>query len=77
MSEIKWRGVFPALTTKFTADDKLDWDAMERHLAIQIDAGVDGLIVLGSLGETSTLDAGEKLEIVRFFSAAERRDLLP
>jgi len=74
MKKIPWRGVFPALTTKFTAEDKLDWIAMEKHLAFQIEAGVHGLIVLGSLGETSTLSAEEKLEIVRFFVAAPRQD---
>lgn len=73
MTEIRWRGVFPALTTKFTADDRLDWDAMERHLAFQLDAGVHGLIVLGSLGENATLTPEEKLEIVRFFARADRR----
>lgn len=73
MSRIQWRGVFPALTSKFTADDKLDWKAMETHLAFQLEAGVHGLIVLGSLGETSTLSNEEKIEVVRFFSAAERK----
>ena len=73
MSSIQWRGVFPALTTKFTAADTLDWDAMEKHLAFQLDAGVHGLIILGSLGENATLSAEEKREMVRFFARAERR----
>jgi 4-hydroxy-tetrahydrodipicolinate synthase len=73
MSRIQWRGVFPALTSKFTADDKLDWKAMETHLAFQLEAGVHGLIVLGSLGETSTLSNEEKIEIVRFFASADRQ----
>jgi 4-hydroxy-tetrahydrodipicolinate synthase len=73
MSDIQWRGVFPALTTKFTAADAPDWGAMEKHLAFQLDAGVHGLIVLGSLGENATLSADEKREIVRFFAHAERR----
>lgn len=73
MTEIHWRGVFPALTTKFTAEDKLDWNAMKQHLAIQLEAGVHGLIVLGSLGEASTLSAEEKLDIVRFFAEAPRQ----
>jgi len=73
MTEIQWRGVFPALTTKFTADDKLDWNAMEHHLAFQLEAGVHGLIILGSLGESSTLSTAEKFEIVRFFAAAPRQ----
>jgi len=47
---------------------------MERHLAFQLEAGVHGLIILGSLGEASTLGPEEKLEIVRFFAAAERQN---
>lgn len=74
MTELHWRGVFPALTTKFTATDEIDWEAMEKHLAFQLDAGVHGLIILGSLGETSTLSAAEKLEMVKFFVRADRRE---
>lgn len=73
MTDIQWRGVFPALTSKFTVDDKLDWAAMEQHLDFQLNAGVHGLIILGSLGETSTLSIDEKIEVVRFFAAAERK----
>lgn len=73
MSNIDWTGVFPALTTKFTASDSIDWDAMGRHLEFQLDAGVHGLIILGSLGENATLSTAEKLEMVRFFADADRR----
>jgi 4-hydroxy-tetrahydrodipicolinate synthase len=72
MANIQWRGVFPALTTKFTAADEIDWAAMEKHLAFQVEAGVHGLIVLGSLGENATLSMDEKLETVRFFARAGR-----
>ncbi len=68
MTDVQWRGVFPALTTKFTASDEIDWAAMEWHLEFQLDAGVHGLVILGSLGETSTLRPEEKLEMVKFFS---------
>ncbi len=60
-----WRGIFPALTTKFTPDLSLDLPAYERHIGAQIDAGVDGLVVLGSLGENATLSPEEKLDVVR------------
>ena len=72
MTDVQWRGVFPALTTKFTASDEIDWAAMERHLEFQLDAGVHGLVILGSLGETSTLRNTEKLEMVKFFSRMDR-----
>jgi dihydrodipicolinate synthase/N-acetylneuraminate lyase len=75
MTQVQWRGVFPALTTKFTAADEIDWKSMEQHLEFQLDAGVHGLIILGSLGENATLSLEEKLETVRFFARAERRGL--
>jgi dihydrodipicolinate synthase/N-acetylneuraminate lyase len=67
--DIAWRGVFPALTTKFAADFSLDFEGMEQHLEFQLDAGVHGVIILGSLGENSTLDMGEKQDLIRFFAA--------
>lgn len=59
-----WQGIFPAVTTKFTEDGRLDHKEMARCFKLQIDAGVDGLIAAGSLGEASTLDSDEKLEIL-------------
>jgi 4-hydroxy-tetrahydrodipicolinate synthase len=60
-----WKGVIPAVTTKFHADESLDHKEMERCFALQIDAGVDGLIVAGSLGEGPMLSNDEKTEIFR------------
>jgi dihydrodipicolinate synthase/N-acetylneuraminate lyase len=57
-----WQGVFPAVTTKFDTGGGLDKAEMERCFALQIDAGVDGLIVCGSLGEAMALEPQEKLE---------------
>lgn len=65
VKQTKWAGIFPAVTTKFTEDGGLDAKEMERCYKIQIDAGVDGLIVCGSLGEASTLDTDEKLEVLK------------
>lgn len=60
-----WTGVFPAVTTKFTETDALDLAEMERCFQLQMDAGCDGLIVCGSLGEAMALDPEEKLEILK------------
>jgi len=60
-----WQGIFPAVTTKFTADDRLDIAEMERCYALQVDAGIHGLITCGSLGEASTLDPEEKIEVLK------------
>ncbi len=67
MNTVRWQGVFPALTTKFKADFSLDLAAMAEHLEFQLEAGVHGLIILGSLGENSTLDMDEKLQLTEFF----------
>lgn len=64
-----WRGVFPAVTTKFTEDDRLDMAELERCFSLQVEAGVDGLIVCGSLGEAMALEGEEKLEILRLAKA--------
>ena len=59
-----WKGVMPAVTTKFKEDGSLDHDEMHRSFGIQIDAGCDGLIVCGSLGEGSMLSQEERLEVL-------------
>ncbi len=63
---LNWQGVFPALTTKFTADDKLDLPLFEKNLRAQLDADVDGIILGGTLGESSVLSNEEKFELLRF-----------
>jgi len=63
---IEWKGVFPALTTKFTNDDKLDLAMFEKNLKAQLDAGVDGIILGGTLGEASVLNNDEKFSLVKF-----------
>ena len=62
---ISWKGVFPAFTTKFTADDTLDLALFEKGLQAQLDAGVDGIVLGGSLGEASTLTTEEKETLVK------------
>lgn len=59
----RWAGVFPAVTTKFKANEDLDIAEMERHFDFQIQNGVHGLVTGGSLGEASTLTLEEKLEV--------------
>ncbi|SFF05655.1 dihydrodipicolinate synthase family protein [Thermoflexibacter ruber] len=64
--KFEWKGVFPALTTKFTAGEQLDLPAFEKNLQAQLEAGVDGIILGGTLGEASTLSAEEKQTLVQF-----------
>lgn len=72
---IQWQGIFPALTTKFTADDQLDLSMFQKNLWAQLDAGVDGIVLGGSLGEASVLTIEEKETLVKF--AIEKCDGIP
>lgn len=62
---MNWNGVFPAVTTKFTADDTLDLQMFEVNIKAQLEAGVHGIILGGTLGEASTLSDDEKRTLVR------------
>jgi 1-pyrroline-4-hydroxy-2-carboxylate deaminase len=63
---ITWKGIFPAVTTKFTPDDKLDFKTFEKNLEAQLEAGVNGIIIGGTLGESSVLSASEKDDLLNF-----------
>lgn len=63
---IAWTGVYPALTTKFTVNDSLDLPLFEKNLNAQLDAGVSGIILGGTLGEASVLTVEEREYLVKF-----------
>jgi dihydrodipicolinate synthase/N-acetylneuraminate lyase len=60
-----WSGVFTAATTKMKPDSSIDVSAMEKHLAWQIESGVHGIAVLGSLGENGALNLSEKFQVIK------------
>lgn len=62
---VQWKGVMPAVTTKFDANDNLDLDMFKVNLKAQLDAGVSGIILGGTLGEASTLTKDEKSTLVK------------
>jgi 4-hydroxy-tetrahydrodipicolinate synthase len=59
-----WSGVFPAATTKMTADGALDLPAMQGSIERLIAGGVSGVIVLPMLGENASLTQAERDRIV-------------
>jgi 4-hydroxy-tetrahydrodipicolinate synthase len=65
MEATMWQGVYPAVTSKFTPDDSLDHAEMERCFALQMEAGCDGIVVCGSLGEGPMLSHDEELAILK------------
>lgn len=60
-----WHGVLPAITTQFRHDQSLDLAATSKHLNAMIDAGIHGVVALGTVGENTALEYHEKLEIIR------------
>ena len=62
---IQWKGVMPAVTTKFKVNDELDLKTFELNINAQMKAGVHGIVLGGTLGEASTLSDDEKSVLTR------------
>ena len=62
--QFEWKGVMPAITTKFTDSDALDVAMFSKNIEVQIEAGVHGIVLGGSLGEASTLTSEEKVTLI-------------
>lgn len=62
---MNWNGVFPAVTTKFHENGSLDMDLFFKNLDFQLESGVHGIILGGTLGESSVLSQEEKLTLTR------------
>ena len=60
-----WRGVFPAATTQFKEDLRLDIEATQRGFDALVRDGVHGLIALGTCGENNSLDPEEKRAVLK------------
>ena len=65
MKNINWQGVFPAATTHFKDDYSLDLLATTQHVEVMIEAGIHGVIMLGTVGENSSLEYSEKLDVLK------------
>ena len=61
----KWRGVFPAVTTKLRQDGSIDLKATQASMDRLILNGVSGVIVLPMLGENASLDPAEREQVIR------------
>ena len=64
MKKFKWEGVMPAITTQFDVKGNLDLNTFKINLSHQINAGVNGIILGGTLGEASTLTNLEKQQLL-------------
>jgi len=62
---VDWHGVMPALLTQMKEDGALDLDGTAAHVRCCLEAGIDGLVMLGTLGENTSLSSQEKIEVLR------------
>src|SRR5438034_234430 len=60
-----WQGIYPASTTQFNADQSLNLTATVQHVERMIATGMHGMIMLGSVGENTTLEYAEKLDVLK------------
>ena len=65
MSLPLWHGVYPAATTQFAADFSIDMPASRKTLTALVADGVDGLVLLGTVGENNSLRPEEKRLLLR------------
>jgi 4-hydroxy-tetrahydrodipicolinate synthase len=63
--KIKWAGVLPAMTTAFKSDYSVDHALVAKHGAWLVDNGCNGIVALGSLGESATLRFDEKIAVLK------------
>ncbi|MCI0682889.1 MAG: dihydrodipicolinate synthase family protein [Gemmataceae bacterium] len=62
---VNWHGIYPAATTHFANDQALDLPGTLQHLDAMLAAGIDGVIMLGTVGENCSLEYREKLDVLR------------
>lgn len=60
-----FKGAYTALITPFTAKGEVDWDKLNELTERQIAGGIDGLLPVGTTGESPTLSTKEHLKVIR------------
>ncbi|GAA4181978.1 dihydrodipicolinate synthase family protein [Sphingobacterium ginsenosidimutans] len=65
MAQLNWEGIYPAMLSPFDEKGNLDFDMFAKNIEAQVEAGVHGLIIAGSLGEASVLSNEEKYELLK------------
>lgn len=63
---MRFEGVYTAVVTPFLENGDVDYDGFAAVLDDQVAQGIDGLVVIGTTGEASTLSADEKKAVVKF-----------
>jgi len=59
------KGVFVISVTPFTPEGAIDWASLDRVTDFYLDAGADGLTILGIMGEAGKLTPDESSDVAR------------
>jgi 4-hydroxy-tetrahydrodipicolinate synthase len=62
-------GVHTALVTPFTANGEVDYAKLEELVEFQIAGGIDGIVPVGTTGESPTLRTPEHLKVIEVVMA--------
>ncbi len=63
--QVDWEGVFPAIPTQFKEDLSVDLEATQKHTQALLDNGIHGIVMLGTIGEGTSLTLSEKVDVLR------------
>ena len=58
-------GAYTALVTPFGRDGAVDYGRLRELVEFQIAGGIDGLVPVGTTGESPTLGMDEHIEVIR------------
>lgn len=67
-----FQGVYTAIVTPFNADESLDEGALRNLVDAQIEAGVSGLVPVGTTGESPTVSHDENVRVVEIVADQAR-----
>ncbi|MCM8528671.1 MAG: dihydrodipicolinate synthase family protein [Lentisphaeraceae bacterium] len=65
MKKPEWYGVLPAVVTQFNEDCSVNFQSTLNHIEFLLASGIEGLVMLGTCGENNSLEAEEKIQILR------------
>jgi 4-hydroxy-tetrahydrodipicolinate synthase len=69
MADRRFAGIHAVLYAMFDANEQLDREAMRRQVALCVDAGVDGVVVLGLATEAAKLTEAEQRTLLAWAAA--------
>ena len=61
-----FKGTYTAIITPFKEGGSIDYESFQNLIENQIEAGITGIVVLGTTGESPTITHGEHSEVIKF-----------